>query len=240
MKDVITYQNWCWDLFMYHHTGCQESTLLPNIIHSLQDYPGKLVRSSGADITLEGILTILDEHYNYVMALDALNQELFWLQMGENETVSEWGVCLSRHLQIFMAVFPEHFLPDHISKLKCDHFYGGLPKQFKVMVVYLKASGNDRMYSYYLWVVWEAKKEEEKEASHNPPTASTSRPRVISCLFCTEAQRQSFSHNPLHMSGTPGRRKCQWGEIHQWWWPRWHWRCNWRAHCMPHQAGKDV
>ena len=22
MKDAITYQSWCWDLMVYHHTGC--------------------------------------------------------------------------------------------------------------------------------------------------------------------------------------------------------------------------
>ena len=37
---------------------------------------------------------ILDEHYNNVKALDALNLELFQLQMGEKETVLEWGcIC---------------------------------------------------------------------------------------------------------------------------------------------------
>ena len=54
-------------------------------------YPGKLVRSLGTGITLDDVLTILDEHYNNIKALDALNQELFQLQMGEKETVSEWG-----------------------------------------------------------------------------------------------------------------------------------------------------
>ena len=54
-------------------------TLTFYVIHSLQGYPGELVRSSGTDITLDGILTILDENYNNVKALDALNQELFQL-----------------------------------------------------------------------------------------------------------------------------------------------------------------
>ena len=37
---------------------------------------------------------ILDEHYNNVKALNALNQELFQLQMADKETVLDWGVCL--------------------------------------------------------------------------------------------------------------------------------------------------
>ena len=44
------------------------------------------------DITLGDVLTILDEHYNNIKALDTLNQQLFKLQMWEKETVSDWGV----------------------------------------------------------------------------------------------------------------------------------------------------
>ena len=41
------------------------------------------MRCLGTDITLDDVLTILDEHYNNVKALDALNQGLFQLHMGE-------------------------------------------------------------------------------------------------------------------------------------------------------------
>ena len=64
---------------MYRHAGCRDHTLLPYAIRSLQGYPGELVWSSGTDITLNEVLTILDEHYNNVKALDALNQELCWI-----------------------------------------------------------------------------------------------------------------------------------------------------------------
>ena len=47
-------------------------------------------------ITIDDVLTILDKHYNNVKALDALNQELFQLQMGEKETILDWGVHLSK------------------------------------------------------------------------------------------------------------------------------------------------
>ena len=127
-KDAVTYQSWRWDLTVYRHAGCRDRTLLPYAIRSLQGYPGELVHSSGTDITLDYALTILDEHYNNVKALDALNQELFQMRMADKETVSDWGVCLSRHLQILAASFPGHFPPDHVAKLKRDCFYGGLPK----------------------------------------------------------------------------------------------------------------
>ena len=97
---------------MYWHAGCRDCTLLPYAIWSLQGYPGKLVQSSSMDITLDDVLTILDEHYNNVKALDALNQELFQLWMVDKETVSDWSVFHLRHLQVLAASFPDHFSPD--------------------------------------------------------------------------------------------------------------------------------
>ena len=76
-NDAVTYQSWRWDLTVYQHAGCRDRTLLPYTIRSLQGYPGELVQSSGTNITLDDVLTILDEHYNNVKALDTLNQELF-------------------------------------------------------------------------------------------------------------------------------------------------------------------
>ena len=138
-KDTVTYQSWHWDLKVYHHAGCQDCTLLPYIICSLQGYPRELVRSLGTDITLDDVLTILNEHYN--------------------------NVCLSRHLQVLMASFLEHFPLDHIAKLKCDCFYSGHPKWLKALVAYLKAGTNKKTYSDYLQAVREAKKEEVVEPS---------------------------------------------------------------------------
>ena len=145
-KDVVTYQSWRWDLMVYHHVGCRDCTLLLYVIQSLQGYPRELVWSSGTDITLDNMLTILDEHYNNVKALDALNQELFQLWMVDKETILDLGVCLLRHLQVLAASFPDHFPPDHVAKLKWDCFYGRLPKWLKAMVAYLKASLQKRTY----------------------------------------------------------------------------------------------
>ena len=60
--------------------------------------------------------------------------------MADNETILDWGICLSRHLQVLAASFPDCFPPDHVAELKRDCFYGRLPKQLKVMVAYLKVS----------------------------------------------------------------------------------------------------
>ena len=86
-KDAITYQSWRWDLTVYHCVGCRNCTLLPYAIWSLQGYPGELVQHLGMDISLNDVLTILDGHYNNVKALDALNNELFQLQMADKETI---------------------------------------------------------------------------------------------------------------------------------------------------------
>ena len=70
---------------------------------------------------------ILDEHYNNVNVLDALNQELFQMRMADKETVLDWGVHLSRHLQILATSFPDHFPPDRVAELKRDHFMVDFP-----------------------------------------------------------------------------------------------------------------
>ena len=85
------------------------------------------MQSSGTDITLDNILMIMDEHYNNVKALDTLNQELFQMRMADKETVSDWGIHLSRHLQILAVYFPDHFPSDHVAELKRDHFMVDFP-----------------------------------------------------------------------------------------------------------------
>ena len=142
-------------------------------IWSLQGYPGELVRSSGMDITCDDALIILDEHYNNVKALNVLNQELFQLWMADKFTLSDWGIHLSRHLQVLAASFPDHFPPAWVTGLKRDHFYGRLPKCLKVMVAYLKAGLQDRTYSNYLRAASEVEKEDSMELSQSPQTQAT-------------------------------------------------------------------
>ena len=133
----------------------------------------------------------------YVKALDALNQELFQLWMGEKETVLELGVHLLRHLQIPVASFPECFPLNHIIELKHDCFYIQLPKWFKVMVAYLKASGNEQMYLNYLWAVQEAEKGEAMEPSHNPAIASANKPWAMSFfpLWKLKGSQPTMTHS---------------------------------------------
>ena len=85
--------------------------------------------------------------------------------MADKETVSDWGIHLSRHLQILAASFPDCFSPECVVELKRNRFYGGLPKQLKVMVAYLKAGPQVRTYSDYLRAAREAEKEDLIELS---------------------------------------------------------------------------
>ena len=103
---------------VYHHAGCRDHTLLLYAIWSLQGYPGELVSSSGMDITLDDVLTILDKQYNNIKVLDAMNQELFQLWMADKETITDWSVCLLRHLQVLAASFPNSFPPNCVDELK--------------------------------------------------------------------------------------------------------------------------
>ena len=182
-KDAVTYQSWRWDLTVYRQAGCRDHTLLPYAIRSLQGYPGELVWGSGTEISLDDVLTILDEHYNNMKVLDALNQELFQMRMADKEMVLDWGVCLSRNLQILAASFPDHFPPERVAKLKRDLFYGGLPKRLKAMVAYLKVGPQVRTYLDYLRATREAEKEDLIELSQTARTQTTdspSKPRTTS------------------------------------------------------------
>ena len=98
------------------------------------------------DITLDYVLTILDEHYNNVKVLDVLNQ----LWMADKEMVLDWDIGLSRHLQVLATSFPNCFPPECVAELKRDCFCCRLPKQLKVMVAYWKEGPQVRMYSDYL------------------------------------------------------------------------------------------
>ena len=80
--------------------------------------------------------------------------------MADKETVLDWGICLSRHLQVLAASFPDYFPSDSVADLKRDCFYGRLPKQLKVMTVYLKAGPQATTYSDYLRATTEAEKED--------------------------------------------------------------------------------
>ena len=149
----------------------------------MQGYPGELVQILGSDITMDDVLMILDENYNNVKALDVLDQELFQLWMADKETVSDWGVCLSRHLQILAASFPDCFPPDRVAELKRDHFCGRLAKQLKAMVAYLKVGLQVRTYSDYLRTTRKAEKEDSLELSRSSRTQATdspSKPRTTS------------------------------------------------------------
>ena len=128
------------------------------------------------DITLDDVLTILDEHYNNVKVLDTLDQELFQLWMADKETVLGWGVCLSRHLQVLATSFPDHFPHNQVAELKRDHFYGRLPKQLKAMVAYLKVGPQVRTYSDYLRASQEPKKEDSIELPWGPRSQATDTP----------------------------------------------------------------
>ena len=97
--------------------------------------------------------------------------------------MSDWGIHLSRHLQVLAASFPDHFPLDCVVELKRDHFYGRLPKWLKAMVAYLKVGPQLRTYSYYLRAAREAEKEdliELPQSSRIQAADDLSKPRTTS------------------------------------------------------------
>ena len=167
------------------------------------------MRSLGTDITLDDVLTILDEHYNTVKVLDALNQELFQLCMGEKETVSDWGVCLLRHLQALTASFPECFPLDCLAKLECiTTFTVDSLKGSKAMVAYMKASINEKMYSNYLQAAREAEKEEAMEPIPCSQTGLLIQPKlkVMSFFPLQKLKGTQPTKIPCCKGGAFGRR----------------------------------
>ena len=109
---------------------------------------------------MDDVLTILDEHYNNVKLLDALDQELFQLWMADKETKSDWGIHLSRHLQVLSASFPDHFSPR-----SCDGAEEGLLLWQTSQAIdgngSLPEDGTHvRTYSDYLRAAREAEKED--------------------------------------------------------------------------------
>ena len=82
-----------------------------------------------------------------------------------------------------MASFAEHFPPDHVAELKCDHLYGRLPKCLKAMVAYLKASLQEKTYSNYLSATREAEMEDSMELPQilqSQATNNTAKSKVTS------------------------------------------------------------
>ena len=177
------------------------------------------------------MLTILDEHYNNVKALDALNQDLFQLRMADKETVLDWGVHLLRHLQVLATSFPDCFPPDWVAELKRDHFYGGIPMWLKVMVAYLKASPQLRTYSDYLRATQEVEKEDSMELPRGPRTQTTDNTPKPWLPVSSPAETQGQPAHPKGASHTfgafRGRGHQEWlGQREQWSWlnQRGYWR----------------
>ena len=199
-KDAVTYRSWRWDLTVYRCTGCRDHTLLPYAIRSLQGYPGELVQSSSTDITLDDVLMILEEHYNNVKVLDALNQELFQMRMADKETVLDCGDLSLQAFTNIGSILSRPFSPRLCSRTKERSFLwwtfqtiesnGGLPE----------GRPQVRMYSDYLRATGEAEKEDSIElsrSSRSQPTDGPFKPRTTSFFHLRKLKgSQPFPKKP--------------------------------------------
>ena len=163
---------------------------------------------------------------NNVKALDVLNQELFQLWMAEKETVLDWGICLSKHLQVLATSFPDHFPTDRVAELKRDHFYSRLPKQLKAMVAYLKAGPQVRTYSDYIRAAREAEKEDSIELPQSSRTQTSDGPPNQGLLASSPEETQGYpatSKKACCSPGAFGGRGCWWWQRFREWWSWWNW-----------------
>ena len=126
-KAAVTYQSWCWDLTMYHHGGAE---IAPFFLMLLIPY--KVTQGNWWGV--------------WGWTLPWMTSSPYWMRWVK-KIIIRLGVHLLRHLQVLTASFLEYFPPDWIAELKCDCFYGGLPKWLKAIIAYLKASTNERTYS---------------------------------------------------------------------------------------------
>ena len=84
----------------------------------MQGFPGDLARNLGKDTTLNDVFQMLDEHYVVVMIFDALSKELYSLNQGPQENITEFGVCLLQHIQIFQSEYLGRIQQKHIEEVK--------------------------------------------------------------------------------------------------------------------------
>ena len=141
--------------------------------------------------------------------------------MTDKETVLDWDICLSKHLQVLAAAFPDHFPPDRVVELKRDCFYGRLPKWLKAMVAYLKAGPQVRMYSDYL----RAEKEDSIELSWSSKIQTTDGPSKLRTTGFFPLRKckgnQPLSKKPHSAFDTARGGGCWWWWRSREWWPWW-------------------
>ena len=108
-----------------------------------------------------------------------------WTRSSYNWEWVRWRLCQSGGGSVKALPNSCGFIPRMLSTrshswIDVWPLLWGLPKWFNVMVAYLKASGNEKMYLDYLQVAQEAEKEEAMEPSCNPSMASTNKPWAMS------------------------------------------------------------
>ena len=96
--------------------GCQDCTLLPYAVCSLQGYPW------GSWWEVWGQTSPWMMYSSYWISTITMPRpwmlqirSSFSYAWVKKRQLLDWGVCLSRHLQVLMASFPEHFPLDHHS-----------------------------------------------------------------------------------------------------------------------------
>ena len=156
-KDAVTYQSWRWDLMVYRHARCRD--WYPLTIH--HQVLTRLSWRTGMEFwyrhnprwCVDDSGWTLQQCEKHLMCWIKSCSNCKWLIRRLCQTAVSASPDTYKYWQ---QSFPDCFPPDCVAELKRDCFYGGLPKWLKVMVAYLKAGPQVKMYSDYLRATREA------------------------------------------------------------------------------------
>ena len=78
----VAFFSWQFDFTMWQETYFDQD-LLSNVYHSLQGFPGELTRILGDGLSLEELISMLDEYFSVVNDYDTMVKILYELHQGE-------------------------------------------------------------------------------------------------------------------------------------------------------------
>ena len=137
---------------IFYQCDWDDQHLVSSVFHSLKGSPGDIARSLGKDATFNDVLQTLDVHYGVVMTFDAFSKELYSLKQGSGENIGDFGTHLSQ--QVLQMEYPGWIQPEHMEKLKHDHFYEGLNPEYWWMLAHKVHGEWHAGYSDLLLAAW--------------------------------------------------------------------------------------
>ena len=138
--DSTTQQYLMWRGAVTNHrrNGYPESVIASGIMNAITRLTGVLhVRD---DTTLPEILTKLDKKFKLATNLDQRMRDMYNLEQGERESVSDFAARVSDMVQITHELFPDRWTKDEVDGMSRYRFFSGLDLDLRGPLAYLKSS----------------------------------------------------------------------------------------------------